>query len=47
MLDRLSIASSTSGGTETFSTTKLVISSPYFTSRTGLMSGRSASPSSV
>ena len=47
MLDRLSIACSTSGGTDTFSTTKLVISRPYFPPTTGLMSGNSASPSSV
>ncbi len=30
MLDRLSMACSTSGGTDTFSTMKLVISRPYF-----------------
>jgi hypothetical protein len=33
MLDRLSMAASTSGGTETFSTMKLVISMPYFETR--------------
>ena len=46
MLDRLSIACSTSGGTETFSTMKLAICRPYFARTTGLMSGSSASPSS-
>ena len=47
MLDRLSIACSTSGGTDTFSTMKLPISMPYFVMMAGLMSGSSASPSSV
>ncbi len=47
MLERLSIASSTSGGTETFSTMKLAISMPYFDFITGLISGSSASPSSM
>ncbi len=47
MLDRLSMAASTSGGTDTFSRTKLGISRPYFALRTGLISGSSASPSSV
>ena len=47
MLDRLSIASSTSGGTDTFSRTKLVISMPYLAVVTGLINGRSASPSSL
>ena len=46
MLDRLSIASSTSCGTDTFSTMKLVIARPYFAPTTGLMIGSSASPSS-
>jgi len=35
MLERLSIACSTSGGSETFSTMKLVISNPYFAVTTG------------
>ena len=47
MLERLSIACSTSGGTDTFSTMKLVISRPYLATIAGLMSGSSASPSSV
>ena len=47
MLERLSMACSTSGGTETFSTMKLVISRPYFAVTAGLISGSSASPSSV
>ncbi len=47
MLERLSIACSTSGGTETFSTMKLAISRPYLAMMTGLISGSSASPSSV
>ena len=47
MLDRLSMAASTSGGTDTFSTMKLVSSMPYFSDTCGLMSGSSASPSSV
>ena len=47
MLERLSIACSTSGGTDTFSTMKLAISMPYFAAITGLISGSSASPSSV
>ena len=47
MLDRLSIACSTSGGTDTFSRTKLAISRPYFSLSTGLISGSSASPSSL
>ena len=46
MLERLSIAASTSGGTDTFSTMKLVISRPYFAVTAGLISGSSASPSS-
>ena len=37
---------STSGGTDTFSTMKLVISRPYFAPTTGLITGSSASPSS-
>jgi len=47
MLARLSMACSTSGGTETFSTMKLAISRPYLLPTTGLISGRRASPSSV
>src|ERR1700682_964640 len=47
MLAPLSITCSTSGGTDTFSTTRLVISIPYFSASAGLMSGRSASPHSV
>src|SRR5438552_1115426 len=47
MLDRLSMAASTSGGTDTFSRMKLGISRPYFALRAGLISGSSASPSSV
>ncbi len=47
MLDLLSIACSTSGGTDTFSTMKLPIWMPYLPDTTGLMSGSSASPSSV
>ena len=46
MLERLSMAPSTSGGTLTFSTTKDDISMPYLEVRAGLMSGRRASPSS-
>jgi hypothetical protein len=42
MLERLSIACSTSGGTDTFSTTKPGISMPYFSFSAGLMSGSSA-----
>ncbi len=37
MLERLSMACSTSGGTETFSSTKLVTSMPYFSTIAGLM----------
>ena len=47
MLERLSMACSTSGGTDTFSTMKLVISRPYLATIAGLISGSSASPSSV
>ena len=43
-LSRSASAASTSGGTETFSTTKLVVSIPYLAAVTGLISGRSASP---
>jgi hypothetical protein len=46
MLERLSIACSTSGGTDTFSMMKLASAIPYFASTTGLISGISASPSS-
>ena len=46
MLERLSIAASTSGGTEQFSRMKLGTSMPYFGSSCGLMSGSSASPTS-
>jgi hypothetical protein len=46
MLDRLSMAASTSGGTDTFSTTNDVIASPYFSPMIGLITGSSASPSS-
>ena len=46
MLERLSMAASTSGGTDTFSRTKVAISIPYLSVSTGLMSGSSASPSS-
>ena len=47
MAARLSIASSTSGGTDTFSTTNAGTSIPYLALITGLISGSSASPSSV
>ena len=47
MLERLSIASSTSGGTDTFSTMNDAISMPYLAAVSGLMSGSSASPSSL
>ena len=47
MLERLSMAASTSGGTETFSTTNDVISMPYFAWRIGFSTGSSASPSSL
>ena len=47
MPERLSIACSTSGGTDTFSMMKLAISRPYFSFITGLMSGSRASPSSL
>ena len=47
MLLRLSIACSTSGGTDMFSTMKLVISIPYFAVVCGLMSGNNASPNSL
>ena len=47
MLERLSIAASTSGGTETFSTMKLAISNAVLVVSTGLISGSSASPSSL
>ena len=47
MLERLSMACSTSGGTETFSSRKLVISRPYFSLTAGLMSCSRASPSSL
>jgi hypothetical protein len=46
MLERLSMACSTSGGTDTFSTTKLAIWIPYLRVVSGLMAGSSASPSS-
>ena len=47
MLERLSIACSTSGGTLTFSRTKLVISKPYFAPMTALMIGNNAAPTSL
>ena len=47
MLERLSIACSTSAGTETFSRMKLVISSPYLSTTAGLMTCTSASPRSL
>ena len=46
MLERLSMAPSTSGGTLMFSTMKLPSSMPYFSVRIGFRSGRSASPNS-
>ncbi|MOA14526.1 hypothetical protein D3C78_1346320 [compost metagenome] len=47
MLERLSIACSTSGGTDTFSRMKLLISRPYFSRMAGLISCSSASPRSL
>ena len=46
MLLRLSMAASTSAGSETFSTTKLEISMPYLLMTCGLISGNSAAPNS-
>ena len=46
MLERLSMAASTSGGTEQFSRMKLGMVIPYLASSAGLMSGSSASPTS-
>ena len=47
MLLCLSMACSTSAGTDTFSRMKLEISRPYFSRTVGLMMGRSASPISA
>jgi len=47
MLERASMAFSTSGGTDTFSSTNEVISMPYLEVIAGLITGSSASPSSL